>query len=276
MSKKVTKIISVILSVCLLSALCGCSLTSFTVDELKTLYPKAVENSLKEELYYWKETVNNNKDSLYRTCNVYAEIDKQYNVIRNEDGSLSNMKIDVTASNNSKNTYKALCGKSQSSSSEETKNYLFETSYNDDGEEVSKAKTEISPQNYVKSDAFADNYSLASVLSELSVLTVEDMNFDFDKSKLEHKGNVVKISFKVKDEYVSKYKEEFNKNSVFENSNYVTLEISYNRISSLVIYQEEKLSEKVSADKEVYKLEISYFGPIVNIPSYDSDEWSEV
>ena len=39
------------------------------------------------------------------------------------------------------------------------------------------------------------------------------------------------------------------------------------------MYAEENLGKNISVDKEVYKLETVYYGPIINIPSYDSDVW---
>lgn len=61
--------------------------------------------------------------------------------------------------------------------------------------------------------------------------------------------------------------------SVFEGSKYATMEFAYDRFASIVVYAGEKLGSGISADKEIYKLETVYYGPIVNIPSYDNSEW---
>lgn len=172
----------------LILSVSGCSLNSYSVDELKELYPKAIENSLSEELYYWKETVNASDHNSWRTCNVYAEMDKKFNVIRDENGECSNMKVDV-----------------------------FE----------------------------------------------------------EHNGKVVKFSFAVKDDYTDRYKTESGKASIFEGAKYATIELSYDRFASIVVYDEEKLGKNISADKEIYKLETVYYGPKIDIPSYDSGVWAE-
>lgn len=114
---------SLILAILLILSASGCALNSYSVEELKAFYPKAIENALNEELYYWKETVNAADHTSWKTCNVFAEIDKKYEVIRDESGELANMKIDILEEYNKKNVYKALCGKS--SGKDGDKNYLW-------------------------------------------------------------------------------------------------------------------------------------------------------
>lgn len=251
----------------------GCSLNSYSVEELKIFYPKAIENSLSEELYYWKETVNASDHTSWRTCNVFAEIDKKYELIRDENGALANMKIDILEEYNKKNIYKALCGRS--SGSDGDKNYLFENDFDNSGNAVNYRKSEISPQEFVNSDSFQNKYSLGAMLKEFEYLTVDDMIFDIDNDLMEHKGKTVKFSFAVADEYLERYKAETGKDSLFMGSKYATMEFAYDRFASIVIYAEEKLGSGISADKEIYKLETVYYGPIVNIPSYDNPEWQQ-
>lgn len=262
---------SLILAILLILSASGCALNSYSVEELKAFYPKAIENSLNEELYYWKETVNALDHTSWKTCNVFAEIDKKYEVIRDENGELANMKIDILEEYNKKNVYKALCGESSGKNGD--KNYLFEKDFDDAGNAVNYRTSEITPQAYVHSDSFQNKYSLDAILKEFEYLTVDDMIFDIDNDLMEHKGKTVKFSFAVTDEYLEKYKAEFGKSSVFEGSKYATMEFAYDRFASIVIYATEKLGGSISADKEIYKLEIVYYGPVVNIPSYDNPEW---
>lgn len=273
--KNILKLICLICMSLLILTVSGCALTSYSVDELKVLYPKAFENSLKEELYYWKETVNASDHTAWRTCNVYAEMDKKFEVILDENGEFANMKIDVYDEYNKKGVYKALCGKSASAAGGEAKNYLFENDYDEFGSAVNYRKTEILPQEYIKDDKFASNYSLDAMLQELEYLTVDDMDFDIDNADMEHKGKVVKFSFKVRDGYTERYKQEFGKASVFEGSKYATMEFAYDRFASIVVYSEEKLGGNMTVDKEIYKLEVVYYGPKINIPQYDSGVWAE-
>lgn len=269
--KNFIKLVGLVFALLLIASAGGCSLNSYSVEELKTVYPKAFENSLGEELYYWKETVNAADHTSWRTCNVFAEIDKKYEVIRDENGELANMKIDVLEEYNKKNVYKALCGKS--SGNDGDKNYLFENDFDDAGNAVNYRKSEMTPQDYVNSDSFKNKYSLDAMLKEFEYLTVDDMVFDIDNALLEHKGKTIKFSFAVTDEYLEKYKAEFGSDSVFSGSKYATMEFAYDRFASIVIYAEEKLGGGISADKEIYKLETVYYGPIVNLPSYDAQPW---
>lgn len=273
--KSIVKIISVICALLIVVSLSGCSINSYSVDELKVLYPKVYENSFSEELYYWKETVNTSDHTSWRTCNVYAEMDEKYEPIRDENGEFANMKIDVYEEYNKKSVYKALCGNSKGSSGD-VKSYLFENDYDESGSAVNYRKTEITPQDYVSSDDFNSRFSLDAMLSELEYLSVDDMNFDIDNALMEHKGKVVKFSFAVTDEYLERYKSEFGKASVFEGSKYASIEFAYDRFASIVVYAEEKLGGNITADKEVYKLEVVYYGPIITIPSYDDGVWANV
>lgn len=269
--KHFIKLVGLVLALLLIVSAGGCSLNSYSVEELKAIYPKVFENSLSEELYYWKETVNASDHTSWKTCNVFAEIDKKYEVIRDENGELANMKIDVLEEYNKKNVYKALCGKS--SGNDGDKNYLFENDFDDAGNAVNYRKSEMTPQDYVNSDRFKNKYSLAAMLKEFEYLTVDDMIFDIDNDLMEHKGKTIKFSFAVTDEYLERYKAEFGEDSVFSGSKYATMEFAYDRFASIVIYAEEKLGGGISADKEIYKLETVYYGPIVNIPSYDAQPW---
>lgn len=267
----IIKLICLLCCVCTVLSLGGCSLNSYSIDELKTLYPKAFENSLNEELYYWKETVNASDYTSWRTCNVFAEIDNKYEVIRDENGELADMKVDVLEEYNKKNVYKALCGKS--SGNDGDINYLFENDFDESGNAVNCRKTPMTAREYVNSDDYKNKYSLDTMLKEFEYLTVDDMIFDIDSDLMERKGKTVKFSFAVTDEYIERYEAEFNKNSLFKGSKYATMEFAYDRFASIVIYSEEKFGNGITADKEVYKLETVYYGPKVNIPSYDNPEW---
>lgn len=131
----------------------------------------------------------------------------------------------------------------------------------------------INALSIVNSDGYKNKYSLDVMLKEFLYLTVDDMIFDIDNDLMEHKGKTVKFSFAVTDEYLKSYKEKFGESSAFEGSKYATMEFAYDRFASIVIYAEEKIGSGITTDKEVYKLETVYYGPIVNIPSYDNSEW---
>lgn len=272
-NKYIARFICFALALVLIISAGGCSLDAYSVEELRADYKNMLSNSFDEELYYWKETVNGIDNSSWRTCNVYAEIDKKYNLIRDENGELSNIKINLLEEYNKKNVYKAMCGKSSSSNGGEALNYLFENDFDDKGKEINYRKTQISPKEYLESEAFKSRFSLEAMLSEFNYMSVDDMVFDIDDSLLQHRGKTIKFSFAVTEEYIERYKNEFGKASLFEGSKYATMEFAYERFASIVIYAEEKLGGSITADKEVYKLEVVYYGPIINLPSYDSEPW---
>lgn len=281
MKKRVAKIIALFSALAILACTCGCTLNAYTVDELRQLYPKAVENSLKADLFFWKETANpTGGDNTFRRCNVYAEIDKKYEPIRNENGDYANMDVEIIEQVKGKDVLKIWCGDSPSASGGEKKNYFFKNTYVN-GKVDTQTKTPLSAKEYVNSEEFQNKYSLDIMLAELEHLTVDDMEFGFDKSEMTHKGNVVQVTFSVKDSYLERYKEETGKDSIFAGSFYVSLEMVYERVSSLIIYVNETLDQGISLETERYKLEITYFGPIVAMPKYDEtaegkEVWKEV
>ena len=277
MKKCTVKLTAAVLLLSVIAAsFCGCSLTAYTVEELRALYPQAIENSLAEPLYYWKETVNAADASRYTTCNVYAELDDNYEPARTDDGGFVNMEMEISRTENSQNTYHLVGGRSESSAGGEAANWVFENGYNASGEVANRKKTAVSVEEYVQSEAFKNTFSLAAVLQEFSYLTVDDMDFAVEDAGLTHKGHVVECSFAVKDSYLQRYEEQFGEPSVFAGSKYATLELSYDRFSSVVIYTEEQLGGGITSDEETYKLEVSYLGPRITVPSYDSDEWKNV
>lgn len=284
MKKRLFKLIALFSALAILVCTCGCSLTEYSVEELRALYPKAVENSLKEDLFFWKETTNMGDENTFRKCNVYAEIDKRkYEPLREENGDYSNMDVDIQETKNSKTVLSIQCGDAPSATKgNESKDYLFQTSFEADGKTlISKTKTPMSSKAYVSSEVFQNTYSLNVMLKELKELTVDDMDFDFDKASMTHKGNVVKVEFRVKDSYLERYKAAYGEDSIFAGSIRVALEFAYERVASILVYANEKLDSRFSMDTERYKLEIVYFGPIVSMPKYDEvangkSVWEEV
>lgn len=272
----VKRMAAVLLFAVIAASLCGCSLNAYSVEELRTLYPQAIENALAEPLYYWKETVNTDSASSYTTCNVYAELDKNYEPARNADGSFVNMEMEINATEDGQSTYHLVGGLSQSSTGGAAQDFIFENGFDAKGQAADRKKTPLSVQDYVQTDAFVQQYSLAAMLEEFSGMTVDDMDFTVSNAELSKKGHVVECKFAVTDSYLARYEAQHGKPSLFAGSAYVSLELSYDRFSSIVIYTKEELGSGITTDKEAYKLEVSYLGPRINVPSYDSDEWKNV
>lgn len=282
MKKRILKIISLFAVFSVLLCTCSCSLTAYSEEELRSFLPKAVANSYEADLFYWKETVNRNGINSFRKCNVFAELnEKTYEPLRNDNGDYSNLDVEIQEQSKSKNTLSILCGNSSSSKGGEPKDYLFTTAYDSAGKETEKTKTPLTAKEYVGSADFQEKYSLRAMLAELEHLTVDDMDFNYDKSDLQHKGKVITADFKIKDSYLERYKVEHGTDSIFAGSSSVSMEFAYDKVSSVLIYENENLDNRFSMEKEAYKLEIVYFGPIVSIPKYDEavnggEIWTEV
>lgn len=249
--------------------LCSCSLTAMSMEEFKTLYPQAVQNSYAEDLFFWKESTVAKKEVSTRRCNVYAEIDKKYNRILKENGDFANLVVDITENAKSKNVLRILCGDAPSVKGDKLEPYLLKTTYNSKGEEEAKTKTKMTSKEFIASDLFQQNYGIDHMLSELAHLDPEEMDIDVKGGGIIHKGNVVLITFKVNDDYLNRYKTTTGKDSMFVGSVRATIELSYERIASIVVYSNETLDKSFSIETEKYKLEIVYFGPIVKMPQYD-------
>lgn len=140
-------------------------------------------------------------------------------------------------------------------------------------------------QSGVKAEAltdsawFRDKYALTAKIAELGELSAEDMIFQFEhlgeqKGEALRQGLMTKLTFKVSDAYLSAYRAQNGRASVFEGA-YVYVEIvnvnigagepDY-RMSTLYVYDVESLGAGLSLDYERYTLKISYLGPNIGVP----------
>lgn len=279
--KKVTKFIlcltllATILFTCLLS---GCQ--SLTPDEGYELLQTAIENTLHNDnahIFYWKENVSTPRAGITNlvkttTVNVLCDIDKDYNFVKESDGDYDykNLKAKVTKSYDGKLVYEQYCGYSDDGNS-----YLA-TRGNINGQnaltnEDSYAFENMLAKDYVLSDKFKE-YSLEAKLKELKSLKREDLVIDETQNgKVEKKGKVVTITAKISDAYARAYEEANGEKSVFEGK-YLTIELSYDRVSAIIVYQNEPgVNESntqgiLALEYESYKLEIVYTGPKFTVP----------
>ena len=95
---------------------------------------------------------------------------------------------------------------------------------------------------------------------------------EYENGGVEKKGNVTTITCKLSDNYLNAYEQANGKKSVLDGK-YVTIEMAYNRISAIIVYQndpnagEENTSGLLALEYESYKLEIVYTGPKFEVPS---------
>lgn len=269
------KIFSVLCaSLAIVSMFSACSAPS--VEDVKAQYEKALENSLSSQIFYWKETTLDAQNNVtYKSVNLLPTVDKALYPIVDENGYYPNRTLQIKETYNSKSTYEAICGKSKPSSGDE-KDFLFvKKDFDDNGENPSQYKKAVSVDEYIKSDEFKQ-YTLDTKLAELKELTVDDMDFTAPDCEIKQRGKTTTLVFKVKDEYLARYKEKYGKASIFENSRRVSIEIAIEKISHIIVYQNDPsiTDEKRSAafEKEAYKLFVVYMGPKISVPAYDEKD----
>ena len=126
-------------------------------------------------------------------------------------------------------------------------------------------------RDYVLSDLFKE-YTLEEKLKELKSLKREDLLIEeYQNGGVEKKGNVVTITCKVSDEYARAYENANGRKSVLEGK-YLTIEISYDRVAAIIVYQNDPGADEsntqgiLALEYESYKLEIVYTGPKFDVP----------
>lgn len=255
-----------------LLALCfgGCTARLQTGD-VETAFKKAVENTMKADIYYWKENRINGKETDYRQVNVFVPQDSHYEPILNEQGEYEQVQVEVVESHNSKNLIRRVCALSGGANkNDEQKAYLFLTDY-EDGKESNHTKTPMTGKEYFKSDAFRP-YTLAAVLEELTELTVDDMDFSIKDSVKQKKANVTNLTFGIKEEYLKRYEAKHAKPSLYAGTKKVSIELAYDRVANVITYTDEQLDKGVSLEIEKYKIEIVYLGPKIGVPTYNAKD----
>lgn len=253
----VKKIISAVLAFTLVFSsiimLGGCA-GSLENNEIEKIYNNAVKSTLEQDVYFLKETVNKKDSVKYTQVNVLASIDSRYEIERNEDGSYKDLRIEAFEKLNDKETVRNVCGVS----GEDNKNFLFTTVPQEKNDPV-KSKKEISPKDYYNSEDFK-KYRIETFVDELRYLKVSDMDFNVEKGEAGTKGNVTVLVFKPTEDYFARYEQETGKKSLFNGCKRVMLEISYGKISQIVVYREDRIEgSSLTVEVEGYKLMLVYY-----------------
>lgn len=247
-------------------AFVGCS--QLSVDEGYETLRDALSNTLHEDnahIFYWKESISTPRAGLSnnvvsRKVNVLCDIDDDYDFIKNssEEYDYSGLKVMVTESENDTVNKEIYCGYA-----DDGKTYLSEwdSSMGTNGSQKKyKVTAGVTAKEYVLSDAFKP-YTLDTILTELKGIAKEDLVFDgVSNSGVQKKGHVVTITCKMSDEYLARYEATNGKKSLLDGK-YVTFEVCYDRISSIIVYQQEEGGGLFTLEYESYKLEIVYMGP---------------
>lgn len=280
--KKLTKviIISTLLSIILAtSLLTGCQ--SLSGDQGYDALQIAINNTLHDDnahIYYLKESyatpVPGRVTNLVETTtvNVLCTIDKDYNFVKNSNAEYDydDLKVRITKSYDGNSVYELFCGKSDSGN-----NKLAVRGSLDRKDALTSSDkysfTDTTANSYVMSDAFTP-YTLETKLAELKSLKREDLLIEeYENGGVEKKGNVTTITCKLSDDYCNRYYEANGKDSILKGK-YLTIEMAYERISAIIVYQhdpnagESNTSGILALEYESYKLEIVYTGPKFTVP----------
>ena len=261
------KSVSILIVLCmsLIMALTSCG-TPISKEEAMQSLKTAVENSMNAQVYYYKE-VSLEKDKINNKMNVYAKQDKDGSYLVDDKGNFIDYSIRYETSINSKNVVSMQAGKSNGSAGE--KEFLFKKDFDIEGKNPKVTMQEY-PTNQVLSTSYFSDKILSYKIRELSLLELKDMNFDVKNSKLEKKGYLRVLKFQLNDSFYKKVEETYNMPSVLK-GDMLEIEIAYDRISAIIVYNNEKLDENINFLEEKYRLEIVYMGPKENIPSYDNE-----
>lgn len=271
---KVTLIISLLAVILSTSLLVGCQ--SLNSDEAYEALQNAIHNTLIDDnahIFYWKESVStpraNSITNLVEltTVNVLCNIDKHYNFVKDGDGEYDydDLKARVTKSYDGKQVYELYCGYAENGNSYlATRGSMTSTTPLTNSDKYNHSS--LTAEEYVQSDAFKP-YTLAEKLKELKGLKKEDLIID----STEKKGEVTTITCKLSEDYLASYENANGQKSVLDGK-YVTIEMAYERISAIIVYQhdpnagESNTSGILALEYESYKLEIVYTGPKFTVP----------
>lgn len=266
MNKKIMCLLLLIVLIAMsVLSLSACSVP-LSDDEIESAYNTAVENTMKADLYYWQEYVYKDIDSTMTNVNVLASMDNKYELIKDPDGKYSELSIQVYEELNGVRMKEYLAGRSKGvGKNDPIKEYKF-TSVRAD-EVYLRSKKPSTAYEYFYSEEFKQ-YTLNERLKELKTLKFEDMDFDYKGSEGYKKNHLSKLTFKVKESYLREFERDNGSKSIFEGADSVTIEMAYDRISQLVIYDKESL-DKFAISKERYNFRVVYYGAKIAIPKYN-------
>lgn len=269
MKKTIAKllVLPLLLSTVLGLSACGKQLES---GEINTILQDALQTTAQKDIFYWKETTVNGKNSTYRQVNLFAELDDDGEAILDADGEYTNYKLQIVETVNQEQTLQVFCGLSPSSNGGDAQNVLYTETYDENGD----AQVQIEPmevKNYIHSAAF-EPYLPATLLQELYGLTAQDMDFSISDAEASTDVFVTSLIFAPTEEYLTRYRRTHGESSMFDGAKKVLIEIAYGRISAVVVYVDEAVEgSSLTVENERYKLQIVYLGPKFDMPSYDKN-----
>lgn len=272
MKKTASRIITAVLALCLLFSAAACGKTVERDDSYSDKFETAVENSLKADIYFIKETKNEGKLNYTRRINVLPALEgRDSTPVKKENGDYKDLRISINISDFDNNWITYRCGMSASSQKKDSAEYRFIRKEDKTGKVLKAVCTPMEPNKYYDSKEFSKN-RIEYLIDELRYLDYEDMNFDIDGAQQKTVGKVVTMIFAPTEKYLKEYEKETGRKSLFDGASKVLIETAYDRISNVTVYDKEAVEgTDMSVETERYKLEIVYLGPkITDIPSFDA------
>ncbi len=266
--------------------LSGCQ--SLTPDEGYEALREALNNTIRptddrehasnSHIFYWKESVTNKQSStsstvVTTTANVLCEIDKDYHFVKDGEGEYdyAGLKVNVTKKYDTNLVYELMCGVDAEGNDRLAYRGSLDGTAQLTNDDKYTFEVGTSAKSFVQSERFTP-YTLQAKLAELDSLKKEDLVFEgVPNGGVEKKSKVTTITCKLSDEYLANYKATNGYDSILTGK-YVVIEIAYNRISALFVYQNEPGIEEsntsgiLALEYESYKLEIVYTGPKFTVP----------
>lgn len=285
MKKIIVSILVIVMIVTALAAMTGC--TTLSIDEgleyLKTCYANSIgewsDIYLYKEKIYDKATDERDGQIINTKVNVNCMIDDKYNYHKDTDYAIDiyEEKFTEKSAGNGRLEQQKVGNNSIIAGKSGDKDALFvrkEVQESANKSLVNKYCQEgINAKDFYKSEYYSQ-YLIENKISEIANLNKDNMNFDIKGGGIVRKSKVVEYTFKVSDEYLREFKEMNGYDSIFAGK-YVWIETSYDRISAIYTYEEEKLGGFLNVDYEKYSLMISYLGPIVSVPEYPTADEKE-
>lgn len=240
----------------------GCA-TKLEQTQIAQIYSTAIQNTSAAPFYFWKE--NNLKQKTYKEVKLLSDIDDEGKPIQ-ENGAYKNHRLHILEQKEGVTQNEIYAGFSKSANKGGASgNFLLQTKR--EGEAMKGYRYEKNIDEVIASESFAQ-YMPKNVLAELCLLTIDDMDFSIEDAKADKKTHLIKLSFGIKKQYLERYQKEQSRQSIFANAAMVSVEIAYNRISELVIYENKKYGA-FDVKTEVYNFKIVYCGPKFDIPAWD-------
>lgn len=289
-TKKLICIVSVtvIMLAIAATAMTGCT-TKLSGDEAYDILMEALDLSLTGDMYgpaydpetsetngyifAYKEAVRSGDVITNTNVNVHCDQDASYNLHVDEDLMVDlyqetwNVNAVTGGAGSKIGDFGFIVGPYPNADSNVERIYYTENSSDGSGKYGNvKVYDEMAAEDFIASEYFR-RYSLAARLEELRQMPRDAFVFDEYEDDVYQQINLVKITFKVSQEYIDSYYAATGKQSVFAGSSYAEIELTFGRFSNIYVYRQEDLGGSFfNLPQEIYSLQVTYLGKNVAFP----------